>query len=114
MHIYGLSSPPSIVGVLPWPVRAPLRVAYQIASLLHTCFFRIPIHTEVVLVQNPPAIPTLVLALFVCLVTGSRLMIDWHNTGWTILAMRLGKTNPLVKIARWWVLPLLGCHSELR
>lgn len=43
----------------------------------------------VVLVQNPPSIPTLGVARFVTLWTfpGCKLLIDWHNLGYSILAM---------------------------
>lgn len=43
----------------------------------------------VVLVQNPPSIPTLGVARFVTLWTfpGTKLVIDWHNLGYSVLAM---------------------------
>lgn len=31
---------------------------------------------------------------------GSKVIIDWHNLGYSILALRLGKSHPLVDIAR--------------
>lgn len=31
---------------------------------------------------------------------GSKIIIDWHNLGYSILALRLGKNHPLVKLAR--------------
>ena len=52
--------------------------------------------------QNPPAIPSLAAAWFTSLLCGSKFVIDWHNYGFTILA--LGVKNPqhlLVKIAKW-------------
>lgn len=53
--------------------------------------------------QNPPSIPTLLLAQLVSFLRGSKLIIDWHNTGYSILALKLGPGHPLVKIARWYV-----------
>jgi len=50
------------------------------------------------LVQNPPAIPSLFIAWLVCMIRGSRLVIDWHNLGWTILALKLGPKHLLVRI----------------
>ncbi len=40
-----------------------------------------------VLVQNPPSIPTLAVAWFVCRVRGSKLVVDWHNFGFSIVAL---------------------------
>ncbi len=53
--------------------------------------------------QNPPAIPTLPLATLAAKVRGSRLVIDWHNTGHSILALRLGIQHRVVKMAKWFV-----------
>lgn len=56
---------------------------------------------EVVIVQNPPALHILPILLAVCWWRGSRLIVDWHNFGWTILASRLGTANPAVILAGW-------------
>lgn len=52
------------------------------------------------LVQNPPSIPTLLLTILVCKIKGSKLVVDWHNFGYSILALKLGKGHPLVTISR--------------
>nr|XP_058955260.1 chitobiosyldiphosphodolichol beta-mannosyltransferase-like [Pocillopora verrucosa] len=55
------------------------------------------------LVQNPPAIPSLAAAWFVSLLCGSKFVIDWHNYGFTILALGVKNTeHPLVKVAKWY------------
>jgi len=41
--------------------------------------------TDVVLVQNPPSIPTLAVALLSARITGARVVIDWHNLGFNML-----------------------------
>ena len=51
------------------------------------------------LVQNPPSIPTLLVAGIVCRLRGTRLVIDWHNFGYSILAMKLGEKHALVRIS---------------
>lgn len=52
------------------------------------------------LVQNPPSIPTLMIATFVCFLRKTALMIDWHNYGWTILAGTRGGNHPLVSVSK--------------
>lgn len=48
--------------------------------------------------QNPPSIPTLVLVQIAAWLRGSKVIIDWHNTGYSILGMKLGPNHPLVKL----------------
>jgi beta-1,4-mannosyltransferase len=53
------------------------------------------------LVQNPPTVPTLQITWIIARLRGARLVIDWHNLGYTILALRLGRRHPVVRLARW-------------
>ncbi|WWC63065.1 uncharacterized protein I303_105664 [Kwoniella dejecticola CBS 10117] len=101
VHILPLDEPPKVLARLPWIARAPIRVIYQIYSIMNLIIWKIPYNTEYLFVQNPPSIPTLAISQFIVLNTGSKLIIDWHNTGYSILSMRLGARSPIVKIARW-------------
>lgn len=53
-----------------------------------------------VLVQNPPAIPTLFVAWLICFFRQSKLIIDWHNYGYSILALTAGSGHPLVRFSQ--------------
>ena len=33
---------------------------------------------------------------------GCKVIIDWHNLGYSILALRLGEGHIFVKIAKWY------------
>lgn len=79
---------------------APLKVAWQIWSLYYALCYRSKA-ARWMLVQNPPSIPTLLVARAVCFFRRTRLVIDWHNFGYSILALRLGKDHPLVKLSAW-------------
>jgi beta-1,4-mannosyltransferase len=57
---------------------------------------------DLVLVQNPPAFPTLVVTWFSLRRPGVRFVIDWHNLGFTLLRLRLGRWHPAVRLARWF------------
>jgi beta-1,4-mannosyltransferase len=50
----------------------------------------------VILAQTPPALPTLAVALRAARRSGARLVVDWHNLGHTLLALRLGAAHPAV------------------
>src|SRR3989442_10724536 len=56
---------------------------------------------DVILVQNPPSMPTLAVAWAIARVRKARLVIDWHNLGYTLLTLRLGQWHPAVRLARW-------------
>lgn len=36
-------------------------------------------------------------------IRGSKVIIDWHNTGYSVLALRLGRNSPIVRIAKGYV-----------
>jgi beta-1,4-mannosyltransferase len=73
-------------------VRAAVRIGWTL--------LRIP-KPDLLLVQNPPTIPTLQVAWLAARLRGARLVIDWHNLGYTILALRLGRRHIVVRLARW-------------
>src|SRR5262249_56600655 len=69
------------------------------AALLATLSHTVEPHSDI-LVQNPPTIPALVVALAVARLRSARLVVDWHNLGWAMLALRLGPRHPLVHLLR--------------
>jgi beta-1,4-mannosyltransferase len=56
---------------------------------------------DLVLVQNPPAFPTLMVTAWTLRRRGVRFVIDWHNVGYTLLQRRLGRFHPAVRVGRW-------------
>lgn len=71
------------------------RASLQAAALLRM-LMRIP-RPDVILVQNPPAVPTLAAAWTAARMRGARLVIDWHNLSHTMLAVRLGERHRAVR-----------------
>ena len=80
-------------------VQYGLKAIYLTLSLLLTLLFTLPVPGHV-LVQNPPSIPTLIVVYFYTLLTSSRFIIDWHNYGFTILALKSGPQHFLVKLCK--------------
>jgi beta-1,4-mannosyltransferase len=74
--------------------------AGRIGFRLWTTLRRLP-RPDLVLVQNPPAFPTLVVTRLALKRKGVRFVIDWHNIGYTLLQLRLGQWHPAVRLARW-------------
>jgi len=77
---------------------APLKAVLQVLQLLWALLVarRRP---DVLLVQTPPAIPTLAVAWFVRAL-GSKVVIDWHNLAFTIMEQSLPPSHPFLPVAR--------------
>ena len=75
----------------------PLRLSWRLWRALRKLE-----RPDLVLVQNPPAFPTLAVTWFSLRRRGVRFVIDWHNLGYTLLALRLGRWHPAVRLARWF------------
>src|SRR5688500_5014875 len=60
--------------------RASVQATKLLAALL-----RLP-KPDVILVQNPPSVPTLAVAWTAARMRGAKLVIDWHNLSHTTLA----------------------------
>ncbi|KAF2478039.1 beta-1,4-mannosyltransferas-like protein, partial [Lindgomyces ingoldianus] len=81
-----------------FPILAPLKALWQARSLYRALGYRTE-PARWMLVQNPPSIPTLTIAAFVCFFRNTDLIIDWHNFGYSILALKLGPLHPLVMVS---------------
>ncbi|GAP89051.1 putative chitobiosyldiphosphodolichol beta-mannosyltransferase [Rosellinia necatrix] len=99
--IRALAAPPKILRTpsIPFLISGPLKVLWQVGTLFITLCYTTPA-SKWLLVQNPPSIPTLVVAMVVSILRNTYLMIDWHNYGWTILAGTKGATHPFVSLSR--------------
>ncbi|KAH8820074.1 chitobiosyldiphosphodolichol beta-mannosyltransferase [Xylogone sp. PMI_703] len=99
--IVPLALPPPILRskALPFIIAGPLKVLWQIYTLFHVIGYRTK-PARWLLVQNPPSIPTLLIALVVCFLRNTHLIIDWHNYGWSILAGTKGAAHPFVRISK--------------
>lgn len=89
---------PQLFAHLPFMIATPIKSIHQFLTIFLT-LFSIPDTPEFIVAQNPPSIPTLVVMWLVRSVTSTKVIIDWHNLGYTILALKLGETHPVVKLA---------------
>jgi beta-1,4-mannosyltransferase len=94
-----IPAPPRKPDSLPFLLFAPWKVLYQVYHLFFLLAYRLE-PVQWILVQNPPSIPTLAIAALICQLRNSKLMIDWHNYGWTILASTRGPNHPLVRVSK--------------
>ena len=78
----------------------PLKAILQLLQLLWVLLVTLP-RADVLLVQNPPAIPALAAAWLARLLRGVRIVVDWHNLGFSVLQMTVGRaSHPFVVVSK--------------
>lgn len=82
-----------------FPAVSLVKIVVQAARLLRLLLFVVE-KPDAVLVQNPPGVPALMVALLSARLRSARLIIDWHNFGYTMLALKLGGSSPIVRWMR--------------
>jgi beta-1,4-mannosyltransferase len=60
---------------------------------------RLPNYDSIV-IQNPPCLPALIVALFMGVTGGSKVIVDWHNLGFKMFENDLGPQHPLVRLSK--------------
>ena len=75
-----------------------LKPLLQALLLLWMMFVRLP-SPRVLLLQLPPTIPTMAICSLATWWHSARLIHDWHNFGYTLMAMSLGRRHWLVSSA---------------
>ena len=79
-----------------FPIYAPLKILWLFIQLM-ILFFKLP-KFELILMQNPPSMPTMIFCWLINKVKGGRFIIDWHNLGYSLL--KVHKTNKhIIQIA---------------
>lgn len=74
------------------------KTIWQTINLMFLMFFiRRP---DIILVQNPPAVPTLIVCWIAAKILRAKLFVDWHNYAHSIMALNLSKDHVLVKITK--------------
>lgn len=108
IHIFLISLRPQCdVIIFPWLLPGcpqllayALKVLWQSVTLFCALLFKRRSHH--VVVQNPPAIPTLAVCWFYSVLASANYVIDWHNYAHTIMALKLGPRHRLVRITEWF------------
>lgn len=62
-------------------------------ALLFVALFKTRSQTSLLMVQNPPGIPTLIICLFVRWLKRANFVIDWHNYTWSVMQYRSSPMN---------------------
>ncbi|KAM9985836.1 hypothetical protein ACTFIZ_002133 [Dictyostelium cf. discoideum] len=92
-----------LISIFMWPLLAICKVLFQIIQLMYVLLIKVPSPLNTILVQSPPAIPTIFVMQIVCWIRGVHLIIDWHNLGYTLLKLSLSKSDnhPIIRLAKF-------------
>ncbi len=99
VHMATVKEPPAWLRKLPRVLALLLKVILQLMQLIWLMLVSLP-RPSAILLQNPPAIPTLFMCWLAARRHAARLVIDWHNYGYTILALTQGQGHWLVRLAK--------------
>jgi len=108
--LHHLKKVPLFISAFPRLIYFFLKVLWQSWILFYNLIFSPKF--EFILIQNPPSIPTIPICWLVSKLRRIPLVIDWHNYGYSILALSLGPSHPLVKISQR-IEKTLGKNSKL-
>lgn len=91
-----INEPPNFNIYFPRLISYVLKVFWQAVVLFFALFKQ---NSEQMIIQNPPCIPTLGVCWLYSRLTNTRYIVDWHNFGFSILSLSLGKNHLLVRIS---------------
>ncbi len=104
--VYMTPFPGWVSGKLPKVLSYALKALWQaltlLCSLLQSPWSRDA--PDLLLLQNPPSIPSLAVCHVYCTyirLGRCKFVVDWHNYGYSIMALQHGGSSPLVRLARW-------------
>ncbi|KAL5805051.1 hypothetical protein ACOSQ3_031851 [Xanthoceras sorbifolium] len=104
IHIHTMTQWPTFSRGLPKilrPILLLLKPLIQLFMLLWFLCVKIS-SPDVFIVQNPPSVPTLVAVKWASLLRKSAFVVDWHNFGYTLLSLSLGRSSPFVSVYHWF------------
>ncbi|XP_057787116.1 UDP-glycosyltransferase TURAN isoform X2 [Salvia miltiorrhiza] len=103
IHIHRMPPWPTVPRKLPSMLRPLFLILKSIVQFLMLLWYlsvKIPA-PDAFIVQNPPSVPTLVAVKWASWLRQSAFIVDWHNFGYTLLALSLGRSSLFVSIYRW-------------
>ena len=95
--LHALREPPAALARLPRPLALALKALLQLATLLYALLSRVPAPSHYLL-QTPPCVPTFAACLLAAAVRRARLVVDWHNFAYSLLALST-RSRPLLALA---------------
>ncbi|KAK9820133.1 hypothetical protein WJX72_006458 [[Myrmecia] bisecta] len=103
--LHTIPEPPAVLQRLPRTISMVLKAVLQTVMLLMLMLRRMP-RPAAILLQVPPAIPIMALCWLAARWHRAAFVIDWHNFGFTLMRLSMGRRHVLVRLAerfeRFW------------
>jgi beta-1,4-mannosyltransferase len=99
LKVHYLQQPPAAITKLPTILGLALKVVYQLLVMMWLMLVQLP-RPAAILMQNPPAIPAMLLCWLAAVRHRASLIIDWHNLAYTIMEMKYAKYPWLSRLAK--------------
>ncbi|XP_037670184.1 chitobiosyldiphosphodolichol beta-mannosyltransferase isoform X2 [Choloepus didactylus] len=100
IQIEGLRELPRFA-VGPRVLQYGVKVVFQVVQLLYALLVKVA-PSAYIFLQNPPGLPAIAVCWCVGCLCGSKLVIDWHNYGYSIMGLEHGPNHLLVQLAKWY------------
>ncbi|QHO56373.1 UDP-glycosyltransferase TURAN [Arachis hypogaea] len=101
IHLYIMKQWPTARQSLPRILILLLKPLVQFFTLLWFLCIKVP-SPDIFIVQNPPSVPTLVAVKWASWLRNSSFVVDWHNFGYTLLGLSLGRNSHFVSLYKWF------------
>lgn len=111
VHLVAVPETATWIRKLPRLLGLVFKVLQQLVQLLWLMLVKLP-RPQRILMQNPPAIPTLALCWLAARRHRARLVVDWHNYGYTIMALGMQPGHWLVQLAKQQVGSTCTCCPD--
>lgn len=99
VHIHNIPQlPPWVAAKAPALLGLLLKAVFQLLSLLWMMLVVLP-RPAAILMQNPPAIPSMLVCWLAALRHRAAWVIDWHNTAFSIMQLKYGRYPWLINLA---------------
>ncbi|KAK6740025.1 hypothetical protein RB195_008473 [Necator americanus] len=85
-----LAPPPDRITKLPEMLQLPLKFIWTFIVLSWALLFRTGWDVKLILMQNPPALPTMFVCWVVARLKSAKFVIDWHNYMWSVIKDKSG------------------------
>ncbi|ELP89140.1 chitobiosyldiphosphodolichol beta-mannosyltransferase, putative [Entamoeba invadens IP1] len=84
---------------------APVKFIFLAFQLFYHLLFKMPACSHI-LIQNPPSLPSFFIAAIVKFLTGCKVIVDWHNTAYSIVmnVHNMKESNFVIQALKWYEL----------
>eukprot|EP00878_Enallax_costatus_P017299 GHUV01018167.1.p1 GENE.GHUV01018167.1~~GHUV01018167.1.p1 ORF type:complete len:462 (+),score=151.64 GHUV01018167.1:240-1625(+) len=90
---------PQLAARVPTLLALLLKAVYQLLSMVWLMLFKLP-RPDAILMQNPPAIPSMLVCWLAAKRHRAQWIVDWHNLAYTIMQLKYARHGWLINIAR--------------